>query len=125
MVRVIEHDAPFGEVVEELVARIAENGMAVIARIDVQKNARKMGMEIGPNEVLEVFRPDYAARVWEAEIDAGVDIPVRIHVHEAPDGRVQVRYRVPSETFAPYDNEALSFLGAELDPIFARTMKRG
>jgi len=94
--------------------------MALVADIDVQANARKMGIEIPGNRILEVFRPDLAVRVWEAEIAAGVDIPVRIHVHESTDGRVRARYRKPSEAFAPHANGALSEIGADLDPIFAR-----
>lgn len=71
------------------------------------------------------FRLDYAVRVWEADIEVGVDIPVRIHVCEGSDSYTYARYREPSTTFAPYDNDALSALGAELDPIFARTVESG
>ncbi len=64
-------------------------------------------------------------RVWEADIAAGVDIPIRIHVCEGSDGHTYARYREPSKTFAPYDNDALSALGAELDPIFERIVEGG
>lgn len=111
--------------VEALISGIRESGLLLAADIDVQKNARKTGMEIGGNRILLVFRPDYAVRVWEAEIDAGVDIPVHIHIHETLEGRVQARYRPPSEIFAPYGNQALSEIGVELDPVFAGIMEGG
>jgi len=125
MVKLRKYDAPFLEVVEGLIAGVEENEMLLVAHVDVQKNARKKGIEVGANQVLEIFRPDYAVRVWEADIEAGVDIPIRIHVYEGSDGHTYARYREPSETFVPYENDALSALGAELDPIFAGILERG
>ena len=112
------YEAPFSEVIETLISSIEESGMVLVADIDVQKNARMKGMEISGNRILEVFRPDYAVKVWEMEIEAGVDIPIRIHVHEEEDGRVSARYRTPLEVFCRYDNDALTTFGAEIDPVF-------
>lgn len=125
MVQVHRYDAPFPEVVKGLISGVEQNDMLLVCYINVQENARERGMVIGGNRILEVFRPDYAIRVWEADIEAGVDIPVRIHVCEGSDGYTYARYREPSKTFAPYENDTLSALGDELDPIFARIVESG
>lgn len=125
MVKVHRYDAPFPEVVKGLISGVEENNMLLVAYINVRENARERGLMIDGNRILEVFRPDYAIRVWEADIEAGVDIPVRIHVCEGSDGYTYARYREPSNTFAPYDNDALSALGEELDSIFARIIESG
>lgn len=103
---------------EALISGIEESGMLLVADIDVQKNAAKMGLEIGGNRILETFRPDYAIKVYGMEIEAGVDIPVRFHVHEEDDGRVTARYRPPSEVFSRHGNDELTAFGVEIDPVF-------
>jgi len=105
-------------VVGALISDVQESGLLLVTDIDVRKNARKMGKEIRDNRILPVFR----LRRTSVEGGAGRlggDPPAHIHVHETSDGRVQARYREPSETPAPYENDALSEIVAELDSVFA------
>jgi len=103
--------------VNALLAGIEAENMRVVAHINGQANAAKMGKEVPADQILEVFRPDFAIRVWAACKPAGHDIPLRIHVYE--DGAaVKVACRLPSEVFAPFDAPALTEIGAELDGIF-------
>jgi uncharacterized protein (DUF302 family) len=107
--------------VEKLLAEIEAQNMRVVAHINGQANAAKMGKQVPADQILEVFRPDFAIRVWAACKPAGHDIPLRIHVYE--DGNeVKVACRMPSETFAPYDSAALSEVGEELDVIFGKIL---
>ncbi len=94
----------------------AEN-MRVVAHINGQANAAKMGKQVPADQILEVFRPDYAIRVWQACKPAGHDIPLRIHIYEDGDD-VMVACRMPSEVFAPFGSAELDAIGAELDVIF-------
>jgi uncharacterized protein (DUF302 family) len=97
--------------------------MRVVAHINGQANAAKMGKQVPADQILEVFRPDYAIRVWSACKPAGHDIPLRIHVYEDGDA-VKVACRLPSDVFAPFGAPALDAIGAELDPIFERILAR-
>lgn len=103
--------------VNALLAGIEAENMRVVAHINGQANAAKMGKEVPADQILEVFRPDFAIRVWAACKPAGHDIPLRIHVYEDGDA-VKVACRLPSEVFAPFDAPALTEIGAELDGIF-------
>lgn len=105
------------ETVNALLAGIEAENMRVVAHINGQANAAKMGKEVPADQILEVFRPDFAIRVWAACKPAGHDIPLRIHVYEDGDA-VKVACRLPSEVFAPFDAPALTEIGAELDGIF-------
>lgn len=104
------------------VAKLIEavNGvpMGLVAHINGQANAAKRGLTVPADQILEVFRPDFAIRVWQADKTAGIDIPLRIHIYEAA-GRTIVAFRTAREVFAPYANPALDAIAAELDPIFA------
>lgn len=107
--------------VDNTVAKLSEAIQAVpmglVAHINGQANAAKRGLTVPADQILEVFRPDFAIRVWQADKRAGIDIPLRIHVYEA-EGKTYVAMRSPVEVFAPYDNAGLDKLATELAPIF-------
>ena len=104
--------------IEALKSGIDAANMRLVAHINGQANALKIGKEVPANQILEIFRPDFAIKVWAACKPAGIDIPLRIHVYE-DGGATQVACRMPSEVFAPYGSDALMAVGAELDDIFA------
>jgi len=105
------------EAVDKLIAAIAAYPMGLVAHANGQANCAKKGITVPADQVLEVFRPDYAVKVWAADKTAGIDIPLRIHLYEA-DGRTWVAHRPASEVFKPYANPALDALGGELDTLF-------
>jgi uncharacterized protein (DUF302 family) len=110
------------DTVISLIAGIEAENMRVVAHINGQANAAKMGKEVPADQVLEVFRPDFAIRVWQACKPAGLDIPIRIHVYETGDDVVVVACRMPGEVFAPYKSAALDEIGTELDGIFGNIL---
>lgn len=105
------------EAIEKLLGAIEAANLRVVAHINGQANAAKMGKEVPADQILEVFRPDFAIRVWNACKAAGHDIPLRIHVYEA-DGATHVACRLPTEVFAPFGSAELMEVGKELDAIF-------
>ena len=105
------------EAAEKLIAAIAAYPMGLVAHADGQANCAKKGIDVPADQILEVFRPDYAVKVWAADKAAGIDIPLRFHLYEA-DGRTWVAHRPASEVFKPYANPALDALGGELDTLF-------
>jgi uncharacterized protein (DUF302 family) len=110
-------------VVSTLLASIEANKMRVVAHINGQANAAKIGKTVPADQILEVFRPDFAVRVWQACKSAGMDIPLRIHIYENEVGNTSVAFRTASETFAPYANAELAAIGKELDTIFASILQ--
>jgi uncharacterized protein (DUF302 family) len=105
------------DAVEALKGGIEAAGMRLVSHINGQANAKLIGKEVPADQILEVFRPDFAIRVWEACKPAGHDIPLRIHVYEE-GGQTKVACRLPSEVFEPYGSDALMVVGSELDGIF-------
>lgn len=95
--------------------------MGLVAHINGQANAAKRGLTVPSDQILEVFRPDFAVRVWQADKRAGIDIPLRIHVYEA-DGKTWVAMRSPGAVFAPYNNALLDQIATELQPIFDKIL---
>jgi len=111
------------DAVARLMAGIESENMRVVAHINGQANAAKMGKEVPADQILEVFRPDFAIRVWDACKSAGLDIPLRIHIYEDNEV-VKVSCRMPSEVFAPFNSPALNDIGTELDEIFTNILAK-
>lgn len=107
--------------VAKLLSGIEAQNMRLVAHVNGQANAAKMGKQVPADQILEVFRPDFAMRVWAACKPAGHDIPLRIHVYEEGDA-VKVACCMPSEVFAPFGSAELDAVGAELDEIFGHIL---
>jgi uncharacterized protein (DUF302 family) len=105
------------DAIEALTAGIEEQGLRVVAHINGQANAAKLGVRVPADQILEVFRPDFAIRVWQVCKPAGMDIPLRIHVYENGSG-VHVACRLPTSVFRSWNEPELTAIGAELDPMF-------
>lgn len=106
----------------KLIEAVQAVPMGLVAHINGQANAAKRGLTVPADQILEVFRPDFAIRVWQADKHAGIDIPLRIHLYEL-DGKTFVAMRTAREVFAPYGNPALDVIAGELDPIFASILR--
>ena len=109
----------FGALVKRLDAAIKDNGMFAVTRASASKGAASRGITIPGNMVIGVYRNDFAVRMLEASIPAGIEAPLIFYVNENADGTASLSYRAPSATFAPYGSAALDEMAAELDAIFA------
>jgi uncharacterized protein (DUF302 family) len=116
--------APFQKVAEALERAIPEEKMGLVCHANAQRGAAGRGVTIKGNQVLMVFRPDFAIRLLAADPRAGFEAPIRIYVYENADGTATVSYLPPSAVFAPYRNPEVQAIGTELDPIFKAIVER-
>jgi uncharacterized protein (DUF302 family) len=113
----------YADLVARLEKAIADNKMGLVTKASATVGAKQMlDKEIPGNTVIGVYRPDFAVRMLEASIPAGIEAPIRFYVTENADGTADLSYKTPSFVFAPYEDggEALKSLAAELDAIFAK-----
>jgi uncharacterized protein (DUF302 family) len=110
------HDFP--TLVTKLEAAVTEHKMAVLAKASASQGAAGRGVKIPGNAVIMVFRNDYAVRMLEASMPAGIEAPLRFYVTENANGKASLSWRMPSATFAPYGSAPLDTMARELDPIF-------
>ncbi len=118
--RTLHSHIGFDALVARTEAAIEKQKMGLVAKASASQGAAGRGVKIPGNAVLMVFRNDYAVRMLEASVPAGVEAPLRIYVTENADGTTDLSYRTPSAVFAPYKNEKLDAMSRELDPIFER-----
>jgi len=117
MPEVNDSSVPTNELAQMLITFVDEAGLKVVSHINGQANAAKLGIDVEADQVIEVFHPKYAVKVWGAAHCAGIDIPLRFHIFEE-NGMSKFSFRKPSMVFAPYQNEELSEIGSELDSLF-------
>ena len=115
---VLETEKTFKELVEDLRASIRAENMLLVTRASASAGARGRGITIPGNMVVGVFRNDYALRMLEASVPAGIEAPVRFYLTEEADGTATLTYRKPSAVFAPYGSEQLDVMARELDIVF-------
>lgn len=113
----------FDALVARVEAAVGAQKMGLVASASASAGAAARGLKIPGNTVLMVFRNDYAVRMLQASVGAGIEAPLRLYVTENADGTASLSYRVPSAVFAPYQSEKLDELARELDPIFERIVR--
>jgi uncharacterized protein (DUF302 family) len=113
----------YAALVDRLKASIETNKMGLVAQASASAGAAARGVKIPGNAVLMVFRNDYAVRMLEASVPAGIEAPIRIYVTENSNGTATLSYRTPSAVFAPYASATLDVLARELDPIFDQIVR--
>lgn len=122
--QVMNTSLSYPELVERLDAAVKDNKMGLVTRASATKGAASIGKTIPGNMVVGVFRPDFAVRMLEASVAAGIEAPLRFYVTENDDGTATLTYRAPSAVFAPYEVPALDEMARELDAIFTRIARQ-
>ena len=110
----------FGALVKRLNAAIKSNGMFAVTRASASAGASSRGITIPGNMIIGVYRNDFAVRMLEASIPAGIEAPLIFYVTENADGTATLSCRAPSATFAPDGSDALDEMAGELDTLFAK-----
>jgi len=110
---------------DDLVAKVQDavkaEGMLLVTQASASAGAKGRGLEIPGNRIIGVYRNDYAVRMLEASIAAGIEAPIRFYVTEDSGGTATLSWKTPSFVFAPYMEEGgkpLADLAAELDQVF-------
>ncbi|MDH3659707.1 MAG: DUF302 domain-containing protein [Alphaproteobacteria bacterium] len=113
----------FAELQSALEAAVTANEMIVVSRACASCGAAKRGVTIPGNMVVGVYRNDFAVRMLEASVPAGIEAPIRFYLTENDDGTASLSYRLPSTVFTSYGSEELDGMARELDVIWAKIVE--
>ena len=117
-----ETDKSYAELVQAVRDAVSAAPINIVTQASASDGARMQGHDIPGNRVFGLYRNDYARRMLDASVAAGIEAPIRLYVIEDDDGTATLGYKRPSHVFAPYADEggaALRDLAAELDAVFA------
>ncbi|KNG92786.1 DUF302 domain-containing protein [Pseudaestuariivita atlantica] len=113
----------YADLVQRVRAAVKDAPINIVTQASASDGARMQGHTIPGNRVFGLYRNDYARRMLDASVAAGIEAPIRLYVTENADGTATLSYKTPTAVFAPYFDEgglALSDLAAELDTVFSQ-----
>jgi uncharacterized protein (DUF302 family) len=84
-----------GQTVDRLVAEVEARGMTVFARIDHSAGASEVGLTLRPTVVLIVGNAKGGTPLMQAAQTIGIDLPLKVLVHQDADGSVFLSYNDP------------------------------
>ena len=117
----------YAKMVKKLNAAVKAEKMLLVTRASASSGAKRRKIKIPGNMIIGVYRNDYALRMLDASVEAGIEAPVRFYITENEDGSATLSYKTPSHVFSPYFATAkpeLAELAQELDVIFDKIAQR-
>lgn len=81
---------------DKLEAVVTEKGMTVMARVDHGANAAKAEMELRPTQLLIFGNPKVGTPLMLCSQSIAVDLPQKMLVWQAEDGKVYLGYNDPA-----------------------------
>jgi uncharacterized protein (DUF302 family) len=118
---VLHSEKSFAELIKAVPAAVDNNEIRIVSQASASAGAKMQGFTIPGNRVFGLYRNDYARRMLDASLAAGIEAPIMLYATENADGSSTLAYKTPSHVFAPYfdeGGEALRALAAELDAVF-------
>ncbi len=123
----IRKQSPYSvaETADRLEAAVTEAGATMFARVDHAAGAESVDMELADAQLLIFGNPQLGTPVMQADLTAGLDLPLRVLVMEGDDG-TEVVYQAPAslaENFAiPADAEVLQKMTGALDMLTGKAV---
>jgi uncharacterized protein (DUF302 family) len=115
-------DAPFEKVVEDVTARLKEQGFGVLTTIDVQaKFKEKLGIDFEKYVILGACNPANAHKAIQAEQDIGLLLPCNVIVYEN-DGGTVVSIIKPTVAMQMIDNRELKAIAEKVEAKLAHVI---
>ncbi|WP_086929286.1 DUF302 domain-containing protein [Agarilytica rhodophyticola] len=108
------------ETMDKFEAIIKEKGLGVVARVNHQANAQKVGLEMNEAQVIIFGNPKAGTLIMQKNIAAALDLPMRVVVYKDDSGKVYIAYRSPKtieESFAIADCPVFDQMSEALDKL--------
>lgn len=114
------------DTMDRLEAAVTGAGATVFARVDHSAGASKVDMELADAQLLIFGNPKLGTPAMQADMKAGLDLPMRVLVHADSEGKTQVVYRMPaslSEDHAvPADAQVIQMMTGALDKLTGKAV---
>ncbi|MBO1530511.1 DUF302 domain-containing protein [Psychrobacter sp. F1192] len=83
------------ETADKLASILESKGMTVFARVDHQKNAAGVNLELRPTQVIIFGNPKAGTPLMQCEQSVAIDLPQKILISEDADDKVWLSYNNP------------------------------
>jgi len=105
----------FEKVIDEVTAKLREEGFGVLTDIDVQATLKtKLDVDFRRYRILGACNPPFAHQALLAEDKIGVLLPCNVIVQERAPGQVEVAAMDPAAAMQSIDNQGLREVAEEV-----------
>ncbi|KIC39771.1 DUF302 domain-containing protein [Leisingera sp. ANG-M7] len=115
---------PVAETMDALQAAVEGAGATVFARVDHAGGAEKAGMELAGSQLLIFGNPKLGTPAMQADMRAGLYLPLKVLAYEDADGHVWLTYQDPAEMLSgldvPADAEFIAKMRGALGKLTAK-----
>ncbi|UWR40868.1 DUF302 domain-containing protein [Phaeobacter inhibens] len=112
---------PVIETMDALQAAVEEAGATVFARVDHAAGAQKVDLSLGDAQLLIFGNPKLGTPVMQADLRAGLFLPLKVLAYQDAEGQVWLTYEDPAEMLAgldvPADAEAVAKMQGALGKL--------
>ncbi len=112
---VVRSNYSYMDTVSRIKETIESKDLLIISNTDHQELLKLVGLETGGMLGIEFFHPRYGKVIAKNDGAAALEMPFRVLIMEANDGKVLITFYRPSSALAPY--KGLGGLGRELDGV--------
>lgn len=103
------------ETIDRIARAVTDKGMLLFARINHADEARKVGLEMPPTELLLFGNPGGGTALMLAAPTVAIDLPMKALAWQDQVGRVWLTYNAPA--LLPVRHGLAAELAARLDPV--------
>lgn len=93
---------PVGVTLDRMEAALKKKDIAIVARVDHTKGAKKVGMSLKPTQLLIFGNPKLGTPLMQSNPQIGNDLPLKVLAWEDAAGKVWVGYTEPADLVARY-----------------------
>ncbi|UWQ36171.1 DUF302 domain-containing protein [Leisingera aquaemixtae] len=108
----VQSQKSVAETMDALQTVVEDAGATVFARVDHAAGAQTAALELRPSQLLIFGNPKLGTPAMQADMRAGLYLPLKVLAYEDADGQVWLTYQDPAEMLSGLDIPAdAGFLG--------------
>jgi len=119
----VQSQKSVGETMDALQAAVEGAGATVFARVDHAAGAQNAALELSPSQLLIFGNPKLGTPAMQADMRAGLYLPLKVLAYEDADGQVWLTYQDPAEMLSgleiPADAGFIAKMQGALDKLTA------
>ncbi|MBA35218.1 MAG: hypothetical protein CMI14_07280 [Oleispira sp.] len=98
-------------------------GLTLFARVNHQKNAAGVGLELRPTEVIIFGNPKVGTPLMQCEQQVAIDLPQKVMVSEDADNKVWLSYNNPNYLMKRHDIKGCDKLIDKISGVLSKLSK--
>lgn len=98
-------------------------GLTIFVRIDHQKNASSVGLELRPTEIIIFGNPKVGTPLMQCAQDVAIDLPQKIMISQDANNKVWISYNDPNYLMKRHEIKGCDQVITKISAVLAKLSK--